>query len=266
MSSPIKVVVHGARGKMGQEITNWVSQDSELELVGAVEKKVEEEWLTLPHRPQKVPFSADLASLLERSHPDVVVDFSLAEATRSMARIAARHRVNLVVGTTGLTPDDLAEIDRLARANQVGAVVAPNFALGAVVMIHLAKMAARFFDYGEIIEMHHEQKADAPSGTALSTAKAMVESRGRPFLYPRVQKETLAGTRGGELEGIAIHSMRLPGLLAHQQVILGTAGQTLSIRHDTISRECYAPGVLLAIKKVVALKGLTYGLDTLLGL
>jgi 4-hydroxy-tetrahydrodipicolinate reductase len=180
--------------------------------------------------------------------------------------MATKRKVNLVIGTTGLSPDNLAEIDQLAKANGVGAVVAPNFALGAVVMIHLARIAAKFFDYAEIIEMHHEQKLDAPSGTALSTARAIREARGKPFLYPKLHKESLSGTRGGELEGVALHSVRLPGLLAHQEVIFGAAGQTLSIRHDTISRQCFMPGVVLAIKKVSEYKGLVYGLDKLLGL
>ena len=132
-------------------------------------------------------------------------------------------------------------------------------------MIHLAKVAAKYLDYAEIIELHHHQKADAPSGTALSTARAMAAARGNPFSRPPEQGKT-SDSRGGQVEGISIHSVRLPGLLAHQEVLLGAPGQTLSIRHDTISRECYMPGVILAIKEVVKQKGLVYGLDTLLGL
>ena len=143
-------------------------------------------------------------------------------------------------------------------------MVAPNFALGAVLMIHLAKVAAKYLDYAEIIELHHHRKADSPSGTALSTAKAMAQARGKPFYSPESEKPS--ASRGEQVEGITIHSVRLPGLLAHQEVILGGAGQTLSIRHDTINRECYMPGVILAIKQVVKRQGLVYGLDTLLGL
>jgi 4-hydroxy-tetrahydrodipicolinate reductase len=196
----------------------------------------------------------------------VVVDFSMAEAAMNVARLAVQRKINLVIGTTGLSPDALSEMDRLARAHEVGIIVAPNFALGAVVMVHLAKVAARHFDYAEIMEMHHEQKLDAPSGTALSTARAMAEARGKPFVHPGTEKASLKGTRGGELEGISIHSVRLPGLMAHQEIIFGTSGQTLTIRHDTINRECYMPGVILAMKKVVELKGLTYGLEKILGL
>jgi 4-hydroxy-tetrahydrodipicolinate reductase len=266
MAQPIKVVVHGALGKVGREVLNALCRYSQLEPVGAVDKRASEEKLSLPDQSGYIPLSSNLEAVLELSHPDVLVDFSVAEATLPAVRIAVKHRVSLVIGTTGLSAENLAEIDQLATANGVGAIAAPNFALGAVVMIHLAKIAARFFDWAEILEMHHEQKLDAPSGTALSTARAMLEARGKPFLYSKVQKESLSGSRGGELEGIALHSMRLPGLMAHQEVILGTAGQTLTIRHDTINRECYMPGVVLAIQKVGEIKGLTYGLDALLGL
>jgi 4-hydroxy-tetrahydrodipicolinate reductase len=180
-------------------------------------------------------------------------------------RIATSQGVNLVIGTTGLTADDLAEIDQLTKAHKVGAVVAPNFALGAILMIHLAKVIAKYLDYAEIIELHHHQKADAPSGTALATAKAMATARGKPFHYPSAQKE-ISSCRGKLVENVSVHSVRLPGLMAHQEIIFGGAGQTLSIRHDTTSRECYMPGVILAIKEVVKHQGLVYGLDTLLGL
>lgn len=266
MAQLIKVAVHGALGRMGGEVVNAVCRDPQMELVGAADKKAGEEKLSLPDKSGFIPLSSNLEALLELSHPDVLVDFSVAEATLPAVHAAIKHRVNLVIGTTGLSADTLTEIDKLATANGVGAIVAPNFALGAVIMIHMAKIAAKYFDYAEIIEMHHEQKLDSPSGTALSTARAMREARGKPFLYPKVQKESLGGTRGGESEGIALHSVRLPGLMAHQEVILGTAGQTLTIRHDTINRECYMPGVILAIKRVSEIKGLVYGLDTLLGL
>jgi 4-hydroxy-tetrahydrodipicolinate reductase len=170
----------------------------------------------------------------------------------------------LVIGTTGLAADEIKEIEQLSLDHQVGAVVAPNFALGAVLMMHLSRLAAKYFDYAEIIELHHHLKADAPSGTALSTARMMAEARGKPFDVP--EQKQAASSRGAQVEGVAIHSVRLPGLLAHQEVILGGPGQTLRIRHDTISRECFVPGVIIAIKKVIGHKGLIYGLDALLGL
>jgi 4-hydroxy-tetrahydrodipicolinate reductase len=261
----IKVVVQGASGRMGREVINALCKEPEMQVVGAVELQVAEDYLNLSNNSGKVPFSSDLGYILTECQPDVLVDFTIVQATMPAVRLATKQGVNLVIGTTGLTPDNIEEIERLTRAHRVGAVVASNFALGAVLMIHLAKLAAKYLDYAEIIELHHHQKVDAPSGTAISTAKAMAQARGKPFYRPPESKGVL-GSRGGEVEGINIHSVRLPGLMAHQEVILGTAGQTLSIRHDTINRECYMPGVILAVKEVVKRQGLVYGLDALLGL
>jgi 4-hydroxy-tetrahydrodipicolinate reductase len=260
---PIRVAVQGALGKMGREILSALCREPGLQPVGAVDIAAEETDLPLPDGSAKVPLSSDLDKILKSYRPDVLVDFTIAKATMPAVRMAAPGGVNLVIGTTGLTSADVKEIESLAIAYQVGAVVAPNFALGAVLMMHLAKLAAKYLDYAEIIELHHHLKADAPSGTALSTARMMAEARGKPFLVPE-SKQTRS--RGESVEGVAIHSVRLPGLLAHQEVILGGPGQTLSIRHDTISRECFMPGVIMAIKKVVEHKGLIYGLEALLGL
>jgi 4-hydroxy-tetrahydrodipicolinate reductase len=235
-----------------------------VEVVGAVEVQPAAEFLLLPDGSGTVPFSADLEYILTDCQPDVLVDFTVAQATMPAVRMATEHGVNLVIGTTGLATGDIDEIDRLAKAHRVGAVVASNFALGAVLMIHFARVAARYLDYAEIIELHHHQKVDAPSGTALATAKAMVAARGKPFSYP--EQGRTSASRGEPVDGVTIHSVRLPGLVGHQEVILGGLGQTLSIRHDTSSRECYMPGVILAIKEVVKRQGLVYGLDALLDL
>jgi len=262
---PIRVVVHGALGRMGREVINALCHEPEMEVVGGVELRVSDDHLPLPNSSGTVPFSANLDYILTTCQPDVLVDFTTAKATMPAVLTATKRGVNLVIGTTGLTADELGEIDRLAIEHQVGAVVAPNFALGAVLMMHLAKVAAKYLDYAEIIELHHHQKADSPSGTALSTAKVMAQARGKPFYQPSAQKKS-SRSRGEQVEGVTIHSVRLPGLLAHQEVILGGPGQTLIIRHDTISRECYMPGVMLAIKEVFKHEGLVYNLDTLLGL
>jgi 4-hydroxy-tetrahydrodipicolinate reductase len=262
---PIKVAVQGAQGRVGQEVVKAVCREPEMKLVGAVELKADTDHLDLPDGSGTVPFSSDLEHILTSSRPDVLVDFTIARATMPAVRIATSRKVNMVIGTTGLTADELNEIQRLAEDNQVGVVIAPNFALGAVLMMHLAKIAAKYLDSAEIIELHHDRKVDAPSGTALTTAREMASARGKPFLSPAGQKEA-ADSRKKQVDGITIHSVRLPGFLAHQEVLLGAPGQTLSIRHDTISRECFMPGVMMAIKEVVKRQGLTYGLDTLLGL
>jgi 4-hydroxy-tetrahydrodipicolinate reductase len=263
---PVRVVVNGALGKMGQEVTRAVVNEPGLKVVGAVEKEVSQQYVSLVDTPEIVPFSSDLASLLKSCIPDVLVDFTTAEVSIAAARTAAKEKVNLVIGTTGLSEENLSEIEQLCRANKVGAVVAPNFSLGAVLLMHLAKIAAKFFDNAEIIEMHHDKKVDAPSGTAIATAKTMLQAHGRPFIYPKTEKETISNTRGGQMEGIAIHSLRLPGFMAGQEVIFSGIGQTLSLRHDTISRESFMPGIILAIKEVTKREGLIYGLDALLNL
>jgi 4-hydroxy-tetrahydrodipicolinate reductase len=260
---PIRVAVHGALGKMGQTLTSALCREPEMQIVGATDIKATQDHLTLPDGSARIPLSKELESILNSCKPEVVVDFSNAKAVMPLVRLAAERGVNLVIGTTGITAEDIKEIDRLAKAKGVGIVVAPNFALGAVLMMHLAKIAGKYLDFAEIIELHHERKLDAPSGTALATAKAMAQARGKPFATPAGEK---TDSRGKQVEGISIHSVRLPGLLAHQEVLLGGAGQTLSIRHDTSGRECYMPGVMLAIKEVVKKKGLIYGLDSLLGL
>ncbi len=262
--NPVRVAISGASGKMGREITSAVCREPGMELVGAVELQPSEDNLSLPDGSGAVPFSADLERILATCQPDVLVDFTQAQATMPAVRIAVKHGVNMVIGTTGLSTEDIDEIDRLAREHQIGAIVAPNFTIGAVLMIHMAKIAAKHFDYAEITELHHHQKADAPSGTALSTARAMAAAKGKSFFCPEAGK--VSASRGQQVDGITIHSVRLPGLVAHQEVLLGGPGQTLSIRHDTINRECYMPGIILAIREAVKRKGLVHGLDTLLGL
>jgi len=259
---PIKVIVHGAAGRMGQEILNGLHKEPGLEVVGAVDIKAARDSMSFLDGSESVPFSSDLDDILKTTKPEVVVDFSLAKATMSAVPVVAARGVNMVIGTTGLSSADIEEIGRQAKEKQVGIVAAPNFALGAILMIHMAKIAAKYMDYAEIIELHHNTKADAPSGTALNTARAMVQSKGKPFSRDSGQFPS----RGQNADGVSIHSVRLPGLLAHQEVLFGTSGQTLSIRHDTINRECYLPGIIVAVKEVIKRKGLTYGLDVLLNL
>ena len=263
--APIKLVIHGALGRVGQVLVNSLYREPDLQVVGAVDAKAKQESLSLPDGAGSIPLARDLETILSKQKGDAVVDFSLASATLPMVRVAAKNGVNLVIGTTGFTADDLEEIKNLVKTNNIGAVICSNFALGAVLMIHFAKLAAKYMDYAEIIELHHNLKADAPSGTALNTARAMASIRSKPFSRTPEQ-DRVYESRGQQVEKVNIHSVRLPGLMAHQEVIFGGPGQTLSIRHDTINRECYIPGVVMAVKEVVKRKGVIYGLDNLLGL
>lgn len=260
----VKTVVNGAMGKMGNVLANALLRESDIELVGGVDVRAKEGLLPLTDSTAKIPVSPNLDGLLARVRPDVLADFTVASAVLSTVRTAVKYKVNLVIGTTGLKDSDVKEIGELAKANGVGAMVAPNFALGAVLMMHMAKIASKYLDSAEIIELHHDQKLDAPSGTALATARMMAEAKGKPFLRP-AEKESWP-SRGQLVNGINVHSVRLQGYVAHQEVIFGGLGQTLTIRHDTTGRESFLPGIILAIKEIGGHKGLVYGLDALLGL
>lgn len=263
---PSRVVVNGALGRMGHEVGRAVLSDPELRFVGAVESNVSQPYLPVPDYPELIPLSSDLGALIEATCPDVVVDFTNALVAMEAARVALPRKVGMVIGTTGLSETDFDEIRRLCDLHDVGAVVAANFTLGAVLLMHFAQIASRYFANAEIVEMHHDKKLDAPSGTALTTARLMAEARGSRFAYPPTERTVLPGVRGGEVSGIAIHSIRLPGVMAAQEVVFGGQGQTLLLRHDAISRESYMPGVILAVKEVVKIRGLVVGLDKLLGL
>ena len=209
----------------------------------------------------------DLASFLHEKRPQALIDFTGPSETMHNALAAVAAGAAPVVGTTGLSSADIDKLEIACKAKHVGGIVAPNFAIGAVLMMHLADVAAPHFDAVEVIEMHHAAKLDAPSGTALSTARRLAARRkDKPFTHKKVEKETLAGTRGGEEGGVVVHSVRLPGFVADQEVIFGLPGQTLTIAHRTTSREAYVPGVLLAIRKVTGEPRFYRGLDELLGL
>lgn len=260
----IRVAIAGALGRMGREVARAVGQDGELVLVAGVVRAqpaaAPAEW------PAQVPLLADLAEALAQTRPDVLVDFTTPAVVKQNALAAIAAEVRPVVGTTGLSAADVADLAARCAERRRGGVVAPNFAVGAVLMMQFARLAAPYFEYAEIVELHHERKLDAPSGTAVATARGMLEQRGRDFHRATTTTETVAGARGGELGGIGLHAVRLAGLVAHQEVLLGTLGQTLTIRHDTTSREAFMPGVLLAIKRVVTLDRLVHGLEHLLEL
>ena len=260
----IKVVVHGASGKMGQEVLRALTREPDMVPVAAANRVAVETSIELPDGSGSVPFTNDLAGVI--SGTDVVVDFSTADGALSVMRTAAPRKVNVVVGTTGIPETGISEAATLADEHGVGIIIAPNFAVGAVLMIHLAEQAARFFDYADLTEMHHEGKIDAPSGTALAIARAAVAGKGGTFTAPRAEKELVEGTRGGTVDGVSIHSARMPGRVAHHDLVFGGLGQTLTIRHDSVSRESFMPGVMMAVREVVKRPGLTVGLDKIMGL
>ncbi|HZT06253.1 MAG TPA: 4-hydroxy-tetrahydrodipicolinate reductase, partial [Chloroflexota bacterium] len=214
----------------------------------------------------EIPIAPSLAGLLDLTKAGVAVDFTTAEGARENARAALERGIPIVIGTTGLSRDDLQQIDAAARTSGVAALVAPNFALGANLLMQFAKLASKFFDSAEIIETHHDGKIDSPSGTAIMVAEAMRSARGRPFDADHVSRHTVEGTRGGVAGDVHIHSMRLPGFVASHQVVFGGPGQSLTIRHDSIGRDSFVPGVIFALKHIQGRVGLVYGLDQLMDL
>jgi 4-hydroxy-tetrahydrodipicolinate reductase len=243
----IKVGVIGAAGRMGSEARRAIEDDPELELVAGV-----------GHR--------DSLDALTAAGAEVAVDFTTPGAVKDNVRFCVDNGIHIVVGTTGLGDEGLAEIEGWMRDSSANVVVAPNFAIGAVLMMSFAARAAPWFKTADIVERHHERKLDSPSGTALRTAKLMNEGRREPWSSPSGGQESLSGSRGGDAGGIRVHSLRVPGSVAHQEVVLGSPGETLTIRHDSLERASFMPGVVLAVKKVPSLSGLTVGLEHLLDL
>jgi len=252
----IKVLVSGALGRMGRTVVAAVNADADLELVGAVDIIAGE------IDGMKVETNLDVA--LKKFAPDVMVDFTRPNVVFQNVMTALANKVSPVVGTTGLSNEAKEKIREAAEKFQTPAFIAPNFALGAVLMMLTAQKIAKYMPDVEIIELHHDKKLDAPSGTAELTAKMISEVRPPHKQGHPEEVERLEHVRGAEIDGIRIHSVRLPGYVAHQEVIFGGLGQTLTIRHDSTGRDSFMPGVVLACKKVRNLRGLTIGLDKIL--
>lgn len=262
METEIRAIVTGAAGRMGRQVLAALSREPGVELVGGVDIRGQKIIVDPDRGDQVLEVTADLSALISRVRPDVLVDFTHPDAVMGNVRAALRKRVRCVVGTTGLGANDLEEIEHICRKERVGAVVTPNFAIGAVLMMKFAEVASRYFKSAEIIELHHDKKADAPSGTAIKTALGMSRQGSAAAEAAASNEEPLA--RGESIGGIRIHSVRLPGLVAHQEVVLGSPGQVLTIRHDSLSRESFMPGVILAVRRVMGLKKAVFGLEHLL--
>ena len=252
----IKVLVNGALGRMGRTVCGAVKADSDLELVGAVD--------VIAGEVEGLQVETDLDAALKKFSPEVMVDFTRPNVVFQNVMTALANKVSPVVGTTGLSDEAKEKIRVCAEENQTPAFIAPNFALGAVLMMLTAQKIVKYMPDVEIIELHHDKKLDAPSGTAELTAKMISEVRPSHKQGHPDEEERLAHVRGADFDGIKIHSVRLPGYVAHQEVIFGGLGQTLTIRHDSTGRDSFMPGVVLACKKVRGLKGLTVGLDKIL--
>ena len=248
----INVAVCGSNGKMGKEVVRAVNEDNELTLVAQIDI-VDGEY-------------SSIKDASAQKKIDVLVDFTQPKSIYENAQYCLNNGINIVIGTTGLSDEQIANLKSLSKQNKVSCLIAPNFSTGAVLMMMFAKQAAKYFDNAEIIELHHNQKKDAPSGTAVKTALMMSEASEKSFVTGNCpETETIKGARGGiSYSDIHIHSVRMPGYIASQEVLFGSSGQTFKIRHDSMNRECYMPGVLMAVKHVMTKPEFIYGLENIM--
>ena len=247
----INVAVCGANGKMGQEVIKAVNSADDMSVVAKIDINNGE--------------FATIKDAMDSVNIDILVDFTQPKSIYENALFCLSNSINIVIGTTGLTDEQIKELNILADKNRLGCLIAPNFSTGAVLMMKFAKMAAKYFNNAEIIELHHNQKKDAPSGTAVKTAQMMAEENVNFTVGNCSETETIDGARGANsYNNIHIHSVRMPGFMASQEVIFGSNGQTLRIKHDSSDRECYMPGVLLGIRYVAENKKFIYGLDNIM--
>lgn len=263
MNGIIKVAVAGASGRMGREVVKMVLGDPELRLAAAVDNtsgSIDAGEL-VGMGACGVLLSNDLDQALAETKPDVLVDFTTPKSAVSNTKTAIQHGVRPVIGTTGFTPADIEALDKLCKEAGIGGLIAPNFSIGAILMMKFAAQAAKYMPHVEIIEYHGDQKLDAPSGTSIKTAELIAANRQELRQGNPDEEETIEGSRGGYYNGFRIHSVRLPGVFAQQEVIFGGHGQTLKIRHDSYERAGYMPGVNIAVKKVMTYEGLVYGFE-----
>jgi 4-hydroxy-tetrahydrodipicolinate reductase len=262
----IKIVVAGPRGRMGKEAVQLVRKTENFELAAVIDHRHDGKNLKDLEGFQgvDVPIYASIEQCFKEQAPDVLIDLTTPEVGMYHTKTALLHGVRPVVGTTGFSKEDLIELETICKEKELGCIIAPNFAVGAVLMMKFSQMAAKFFQDVEIIELHHDQKLDAPSGTAVKTAEMVTDVRPSKKQGHPNEKETIEGARGADFDGIRIHSVRLPGLIAHQQVIFGSEGQTLTVRHDSYHRGSFMSGVKLAVETVVGIDSFVYGLENII--
>jgi 4-hydroxy-tetrahydrodipicolinate reductase len=242
----IRILVNGALGRMGQEVIKMVETEKEFTLVGSADK------------------NDNLADIIHNTKPQVVIDFTHPSSGFNNTKTIIECNVHPIIGTTGFTQEQIKELQKLAATKKLGGIIAPNFSIGAVLMMKYSQDAAKYFPNIEIIELHHDGKADSPSGTAIKTAEMIAGARTQKPQNKIIDKPTLPGARGAQHQDIHIHAVRLPGIVANQEVIFGGLGETLKICHTTINREAFMPGVHLACQKVQQLDHLAYGLEQIL--
>lgn len=263
----IRVAIAGARGKMGMEAVHTVVKKGGMELVAVLDyKEIGTTLADLDCFPGSydVPVFTNFDKLVDETAPDVLIDLTNPQAVYEHTKTALVRNVRPVIGTTGFTDEQLEELTTLATEKKIGCIIAPNFAIGAILMMKFAKEAAKYLPDVEIIEMHHDQKLDAPSGTGLKTAQMIAEVRAEKHQGHPNEKETIPGARGADYEGLRIHSVRLPGLVAHQQVMFGGDGQLLTIRHDSLNRGSFMSGVAFCVEEVMKMEKLVYGLENII--
>ncbi len=261
-----RILVNGACGRMGQEVVKTIVNEDDDLLVGACDMvnigrnimKI------LSLEGPDVIIRDNLIESIKETKPDVIIDFTTPRVVMENIETGLSNGINMIVGTTGITEIDLEKIEKLARENKANAIIVPNFAIGAVLMMKFAHEAAKYLSDVEIIDIHHDQKVDAPSGTAIKTAE-LINSVGNKRRIAKIDEiEKLSCARGADCHGVKIHSVRLPGLIAHQEVIFGAEGQSLTIRHDSYNRRSFMPGVKLALEKIDQIKGMIYGLEKII--
>ncbi len=263
----IKVGVVGALGKMGKEVIKAVLSQNDTELVMAIDvfKEGEDIGSIVVGKTIGVEIKSNIEEAIDSSRPDVIVDFTQPGLIFKNTQVYLAKKVHTVIGTTGLSEEQLAVLKEVSDKNKVSCLIAPNFSTGAILMMRFAKQAAKYFNNAEIIELHHNQKKDAPSGTAIKTAKLMAEENSDFSTNNCAEVELLEGARGANSDSnIRIHSVRMPGYIASQEVIFGSDGQIFKIKHDTMDRSCYMAGVLLAVRHVCHNVGFVYGLENIM--
>lgn len=262
----IRIILAGPRGKMGLEALKLIQETEHFELVAALDRKNGGKLISniegLP--PLNAPIYEDVDQCFNEIKADVLVDLTTPEIGRKHTEVALKYGIRPVVGTTGFNEIELKELAKTAEQKGIGVIIAPNFAIGAILTMKFAQMAAKYFPDVEIIEQHHDQKLDAPSGTAIKTAELISKMRIEKQQGHPNEKETIQGARGGNINGMHIHSVRLPGLIAHQEVLFGGNGQLLTIRHDSLHRSSFMSGVKLAIETVMKVDILIYGLENII--